>query len=324
MAASGGFWAKGSFVTAVDVAVASQTMNAFTWGDYGFDMIKQMALDNMKISHGQGDMSTADYLKANTAKVLGGLLDGTQLYVDKVPDIETALGDKAHLLQQYQDQMQAQLQTKPTAAAADVEAKTLDEWQKINNQGLGDEAQYGQLEPTYSEWYNNLTLDEQNAILSYTGSGYGVNKWLREDKTILPHYGWGWTGDLDNALNKAPGMPINTMAFRGFGNETIHKAAAAGLLKPGSQLIDKAYMSTSTQWYTGKNFTSDVNGVFYRIRVPKGSKAAFLGEGSKHGSEREILWGKNAPMTVLKVEMGTVGNTKNVAIIDLVPTEGVK
>lgn len=133
-----------------------------------------------------------------------------------------------------------------------------------------------------------LKPDEKKAALKYSGSAYGqINSHLRADgkpdKTMI---------DLDKAIAKAP-APKDMLVHRGISGSFSQKLYAG--LKPGDQIVEKAYSSTSA----GGNaaFGGDVE---MHITVPKGYPAAPIP--SHHPGEREYLLRRNTKFQVTKIE----------------------
>lgn len=140
---------------------------------------------------------------------------------------------------------------------------------------------HGVFQPAYQDWAEGLTTQELFALRSYTSSGYyNTNNTLRKgdfDPTKFPKSAvTGTVTGMDSAIAKAPGLPQNTMLFRGLQNGEWFSAAKQGTLKKGAQLRDDGFVSTSPKRGTAQAFgTGGGNKVFMEIRAPKGTRGVY-------------------------------------------------
>lgn len=133
-----------------------------------------------------------------------------------------------------------------------------------------------------------------DALKDYTGYNYqNINGLLRkgeEDITNVSKQKDRVKG-IDNALDKLPRTPKNMKVFRGVSNNVANNMTV------GDTVVDKGFMSTSLN----KRFGSAWSGaVAIEIRVPKGSKGAYLGTISNQGNnESEFLLPRGSKLKVL-------------------------
>lgn len=293
MAASGGFWAKGGFFTATEVAVLEfnhQDPKAWYTGPgswMGLDMIKGFAYDDI-MAAAYGDDSTP--FKKKILNAIGQ---------------DAALKQMALYAKQKQDNVE-----KPSDEVVS----------NIEGQAGYDEVAPAHMEKASYDWAMDLDHDQVTAIKTYTDTGYGMNDKLRAGQSAdqLAAGPYPFMKDLDSALEKADHLP-KCMAYRAFNSTAIHTAAANGVLTKGTSLIDKGYMSTSAASKGAEEFAwGGDNQVFYRIRVPQGTKGAgYIDPLSSNKTEYEILFKRGYDLKVISVTMGSVAGNDNVAIIDL-------
>lgn len=139
-----------------------------------------------------------------------------------------------------------------------------------------------------SDYTKILTSDEKSAAEYYSGSAYtSINSHLRADKPPTPKM-----KALDAAIAKAP-APRDIIVNRGMSGSKAKEIFAN--LKPGDQIHEKAYWSTSAGGSSAFGGEIEV-----KITVPKGYPIAPIP--SKHPGEREYLLRRNSRMQVTKVE----------------------
>lgn len=152
-----------------------------------------------------------------------------------------------------------------------------------------------------SQYTAILSADEKSAALVYSGSAYSsINKHLRSDKPPTPQM-----KNLDAAIAKSP-APRDMIVNRGMSGEKAKELF--GSLKPGDQIHEKAYWSTSAGGNSA--FGGDVE---VKITVPKGYPVAPIP--SHHPGEREYLLRRNSRMQVTKVEKAGFKIVAHVTVI---------
>lgn len=134
--------------------------------------------------------------------------------------------------------------------------------------------------------YNKFSKSEKASLKEYTGDGYeSINKKLRA--------GGKPTGDaveMDKAFASAS-LSHDMQVYRGF---TLDGRTPP---KIGSKMQDNAYVSTSHGQRRAEGFLSRKDeSVLVKIKVPKGSKAIYIGKNSKYGNEQELLLDRGAQM----------------------------
>jgi hypothetical protein len=138
------------------------------------------------------------------------------------------------------------------------------------------------MEKTNQAWANGLTLAEQKAVQSYTGSGYSeLNAALRSGS--LDSYQKERSGKINSAIDKAPTPPPPDLVWRGLSS---HNAAALFAdLKAGDTLTMKGFQSSSIKPKFAHEWASGTKMIF-EIKPTKG---AFVKLVSSHPHEQEYL-----------------------------------
>jgi hypothetical protein len=109
---------------------------------------------------------------------------------------------------------------------------------------------------------------------------------------------------MDSAIAKSPGLPQNTTLYRGI------KSAEGDFgfenLKPGSVLIDQAFVSTSADRGLSENWFLGTNSAYMmKIQAPKGTKGLVVHSvtnDSRYANEFEYLLPRNSKFEVLSVD----------------------
>ncbi len=133
--------------------------------------------------------------------------------------------------------------------------------------------------------YSKFSKSEKTSLKEYTGDGYeSINKNLRSGGKPT-----GAAVEMDKAFSSSS-LSHDMEVHRGF--------TLGGGRKPpkiGSTMQDNAYMSTSHGQRRAEGFLSRKDeSVLMKIRVPKGSKAIYIGKNSKYGNEQELLLDRGA------------------------------
>ena len=145
-------------------------------------------------------------------------------------------------------------------------------------------AEIKKMETAESKKFKSLNRSEQDAIKAYTGDDYEtINKKLRSGGPPSGH-----AVEMDKALAKSS-LSHDMEVHRGF---TLEGRPPP---KIGSVMQDNAYMSTSHGQRRAEGFTSRTDeSVLMKVKVPKGSKAIYVGGNSKYGNEQELLLDRGA------------------------------
>jgi hypothetical protein len=205
---------------------------------------------------------------------------------------------------------------KPTTAAkgrakAAADAKTFKraEWdrQLQSNATVARKS----IDASFDPWRDKLTGAEEWAVQGYTGNDFrrlnaGLREGARTGRVSLSTEDLNQVKNISSALQKAslPREMIlrrgsDTASLRGIlgidsayiQNQNILDAKAKFI---GDMKRDTGFMSTTP--YLGSGF--DSNGVEYRIKMPKGSKAQYVDPFSKNRGEEEIIVDKNTQFII--------------------------
>lgn len=142
---------------------------------------------------------------------------------------------------------------------------------------------------SFAQWSENLSGDELNALIDYTGQDYvKINSSLRRGK--VPKKYNNTINSLNNAISKNV-VPENMTVFRGMAST---KKMDFGY-KVGSIVEDKGFVSTDMDVITASEFAfpdAGYSGKFksrtiFEIKIPKGSNAGFINEATM--GEQEVL-----------------------------------
>jgi Clostridial binary toxin A. len=164
----------------------------------------------------------------------------------------------------------------------------------------------------YASWANSLSPSEQKALRSYAYYDFElINRKLRglpseiEDAEFKRK-----VANIDNALRRAR-VPEDVMVYRGAVLDTTN-------LVPGTVIREDGYLSTSLVDHPARRFAqarlkAGKPAALFRILVPKGAHAAFLGrEQAPVSDEVEMLVQRGSEVTVDRIEPGDDG----VVVID--------
>lgn len=155
----------------------------------------------------------------------------------------------------------------------------------------------------FSDWRNNLTSNQVDAIAAYTNGSYdSINNYLRGKDYHYggdhPEYTKEYGKQLKSAFNHA--LTKDITVYRGTG--TKDTALAAQMKTVGAVFKDDGAISTSISrtfakiWASGKS-----NPVVYTIKLPKGFKGAgYVQSISPHKHEKEALLKPGTNFKVLK------------------------
>lgn len=183
---------------------------------------------------------------------------------------------------------------KPAPKQAPVEAKE-----------LKTDEEYDEYASHYKTWEKSLTGAERDAVAFYQVGSFGFNQKLRYPDDPYDSDSWGEQATakqykaLDSALSKST-IHQDTTVYR-----AISDADALGDVSKlvGKTIVDKGYASTSL---SRESATGYGEGIICKIKVPKGSKAAYVSGIDGTGGvdmtwNREVLLPRNAKMKITKV-----------------------
>jgi len=141
---------------------------------------------------------------------------------------------------------------------------------------------------SYSDWANELTDDESRAIREYSGYDFeDINDQLRLGIDMNKGY---TIEKIDSALSKTS-SPIDFISHR-LANQRFYSD-----LNVGDTYTDKGFVSTSLMKdHVPMGFDKDFS---IHIRIPKGTKGAFIDMISKARGETEFLLPRNTSFRVI-------------------------
>ena len=166
-------------------------------------------------------------------------------------------------------------------------------------------------------WDNQLSADERNGIVTYTGSAYrDMNRNLRAGTPQNSH----WTHEIEVATHGLEKTLIaeDCVVYRGMGgadalaswtgipiDELKNKAVQQSLI--GTRLTEKAFMSTSP--------TAPWGGIRLEVYLPKGAQAMYVDPISVFRGEREILVQRNSTFEVKRIDTDSNGYITNIVLV---------
>lgn len=172
-------------------------------------------------------------------------------------------------------------------------------------------------------WDNDLTANERDGIVTYTGSSYwDMNNALRTDS----YSSLNRTSRIKKAIDNATSglektlLAEDTVVFRGMGGaDALSKWTGIPIDKLkdvstqqsliGTRLTEKGFMSTGT------NAGSAWSGIQLEVYLPKGSQAMYVDPISLHRGEYEILVQRNSTFEVQRIDTGPNGYIKKLVLV---------
>lgn len=150
----------------------------------------------------------------------------------------------------------------------------------------------------YADWRTQLTQDERDALESYLrGGSVDPNRRLR-GKLLTPQADpteVQWViNNIDSAISKSPGVGDDMYVYRGLGANWRDEITGLG---DGAVMTEHAYLSTTLDRAVAESFSE--GGVLMRIRVPKGTQAAWAPDLSDMRGELLIARGMQIRITKL-------------------------
>ena len=170
-------------------------------------------------------------------------------------------------------------------------------------------------------WNNDLTANERDAIIAYTGSDYWtMNKTLRSDGYAKLNRISRLKKTIDNATSGLEKTHIaeDALVYRGMGgadafsawtgipkNELNNSAKLQSLI--GKRLTEKAFMSTSP--------TEPWSGIQLEVYLPKGAQAMYVEPITQNKYEYEILVQRNSTFEVKGYRTDSNGFIKTLVLV---------
>jgi len=145
----------------------------------------------------------------------------------------------------------------------------------------------------------------KQGVKSYTGSAYrDINRALRQNQD--PGYYKKYIDELDKAMQKSKAKEAFSVHRTVTMDHPLYKAVQEGTLKPGDSIIDKGFVSTTTDQHL--NFNS---GLKLLIHVPKGYPSIWVESPPEpsytlNPGESEIILDRDTEMVVDRVIKSTV------------------
>ena len=154
-----------------------------------------------------------------------------------------------------------------------------------NNETLSVEEFHKQNRP------KNLSVDEKNAIYWYGGGHFrDINKSLRNEQE-LTGLNKEIVDNLDSIFNRSK-LNHETTVYKGVDPKTMEA------LKSQPSFVDKAFVSTSSDFDTAKGFSWGNGSGVLEIEIPKGAKAFSTIEHGSSSYENESLLNRNSSFKV--------------------------
>jgi hypothetical protein len=167
-------------------------------------------------------------------------------------------------------------------------------------------------------WWKTLDMPEQDALLSYTRSGYyEINRCLRINLGCDSETTMQRIQHLTEAMKRAR-LPVDTIVYRQAGERW------AANLEVGTVFKDKGFTSTTIAANQAHGMSDYRQHVFVTIKVPKGSSAMYLGDKSDVPSEKEVLLAAGSRFKVTKIEtkkypFGKIDQLRKLVEVELLP-----
>jgi len=156
----------------------------------------------------------------------------------------------------------------------------------------------------FANWRRDLPAHEREAVDYYLTEGFeDINKYLRfggVDEAL---------GDIVKRVDDALGViPENIVVYRG---TPVRGGMKVGLKIPGS----KGFTSTSLdEVAAATQFADPKKGALFEMRIPKGTKGAYIKPGKAHGmalgGESEVLLGRGLKLEIIGEESVVIKGTK--------------
>jgi len=159
-----------------------------------------------------------------------------------------------------------------------------------------------------SEWANSLTKEERKALEEYKASwDYAAKNKLLDSAKINNSLRYNTVGvaekkaikHLDSLIAKSV-LDEDTVVYHGSPDRIKHFNGNGGSVKKGDDFEWKSYMSTSTERNVAEAEGKKLNGDLMRIKLPKGSNAAYL-DAIYHDNANEFLLPRGQKLKVTNI-----------------------
>lgn len=167
---------------------------------------------------------------------------------------------------------------------------------KTPNYSILNEKELAKLQETSDTCYNKLTVDELDAVDSYTVGGYqDVNEYLSGRYPDLNN-GKEFVSAIDSAVDKF-NLEQDVIAFRGTRQKYFEGVDS------GDEFETGIFFSTSAEKKYADEFFKDYKDpLMLEIRIPKGTKSLYIGKNSDYEYEGELLLSRKCKYKVVSKE----------------------
>lgn len=158
----------------------------------------------------------------------------------------------------------------------EAQSKLADQYTLPGSYSNDADAVQAEMEKAFRDWFDNLGTARPN-LGRYIYSAYRINSVLRSgvDPDPSDHFFNETVADMDAIIQKSPGLPRDTVLYRGIHSQDLFDAAANGV-PAGSVLSDRAYVSTTVRPVVAMTYIGQGSGqVLFRIRAPRGTRGAY-------------------------------------------------
>lgn len=168
-----------------------------------------------------------------------------------------------------------------------------------------------QLQEVGSKWVRKLTDDEREAVMSYTGSGYSINKSLWHD-AALNSFKQQMTKNITSAIEKASSPPPPELVWRGVNVSPQERNEFLSRISSGDVIKLKGFQSTSINPSFAAGWAH--TGLKFEIKPAKG---AYVQSISAHKNEYEYILPHDAKYAIKGVkEVKLDGKTHQVVQLE--------
>lgn len=164
----------------------------------------------------------------------------------------------------------------------------------------------------FAEWYDSLTEEERAGLLDYQSVGYSeINEYLRGQRGSITESGKKSLEGVDSAVRHP--IPEDIIVYRGCAPDWVLEQTGATDPQRLEGLVvhDNGFMSTSLARIVSEKFISGKDDQFlFRIRVPQGTRAAFMGHGFSPvlgPLEVEVLLPRGTKLRIIETKRISLG-----------------
>lgn len=192
-------------------------------------------------------------------------------------------------------------------AVAEAPAQEAREWQELPS---------NEAEQSYQEWAAKLTDVERRAVRVYTGQQYKeINGALRAKK--FPGRIKETIAYIDSALAKAS-LDRDTITYRGASLLDVLKVSEikdpAKLV--GREIHDLGFLSTSRDKDLAQTWANAHQVAFWEVRIPKGTKGAFVAPTAYQEKEQEVLLARGQKLRIIEANIDRKG--KGTIVVEVI------